>query len=162
MTTLTRWDPLRESATLRTGMDRLFDEAFGRSLGISALGHSRSARPTTLSIDLYEDGTEFVITAAVPGIDPEDVEISVDDDLLTIKGESHSKAEEGATYHRRELRQGSFQRVLHLPPTVDAQGATAEFEHGLLKLTIPKRPESRSKSFKITPSGMVDAEPDKD
>ncbi len=148
MSTLIRWEPGPELMTLRNTMDRLFDDTFRRPFGLRDGSHDSSI--PTLGVDIYETGDEFVLTAAVPGVNPDDVEVSVDDNLLTITGRSsYQSVDEGTTYHRRELRSGEFRRVLRLPPTVDAEAASIEFEHGLLKLTLPKRPESRSRSFKI-------------
>jgi HSP20 family protein len=90
-------------------------------------------------------------------VDPKDVEISVDEDVLTIRGE-FSKQEESSeeNYLRREIRYGSFQRQLRLPPTVEPERAEATFEHGMLKLSIPKKPEARARSIKITPQGVIE------
>lgn len=98
-----------------------------------------------------------MIKAAVPGVDPKDVEISVDEDVLTIRGE-FSKQEESQdeTYIRREIRTGSFQRQLRLPPTVEPEKAEARFEHGMLTLSIPKKAEARARSIKITPQGVIE------
>jgi len=113
----------------------------GEDLGVS-----------NLSLDVYETPENFVVKAAVPGMAPEDVDISVEDDVLTIKGEHEQKEEVTEdNYLRHELRWGSFQRSLRLPPTVDAEKADAAFENGVLTLTLPKKPEARARSIKITP-----------
>ena len=153
-TTLTRWDPFNELANIRSVMDRLFDPAFSRFSG----GRSNEEfGPVNLGLDVYETDADYVIRAAVPGVDPKDVEISVDDEILTIKGESRHRNEVAEeSYLRKELSVGSFQRSLRLPPTVDAEKATANFEHGVLKLSIPKKPEARPKSIKIVPQGVIE------
>jgi HSP20 family protein len=155
-TALQRWDPFAEMANMRTFMDRFFDQGLGRfapARGGEDLGTSR------LDLDVSETPTEYVIRAAVPGVDPKDVEIKVDDDVLTIRGESrHEEESKDDTYIRRELRYGSFQRQLRLPPTVEADKAQATFDKGLLKLTLPKRPESRARQITITPQGVIDGE----
>ncbi|MFQ5381750.1 MAG: Hsp20/alpha crystallin family protein [Dehalococcoidia bacterium] len=148
MSTLIRWEPAHEFRTLRDTMDRLFEDTFNRPS--TRTGGHREPSAATLGLDIFETGDEFVLTAAIPGVNPDDVEVSVDDDLLTISGHSsYETVDESATYHRRELRGGEFRRVLRLPPTINAEAAGIEFEHGLLKLTLPKRPEARSRSFKI-------------
>ncbi len=153
-TTLTRWEPSSEMASMRNMMDRLFEQSFGR---LPSFRGSEELGPANLSLDVVENGESFVVKAAVPGVDPKDIDISVDDDVLTIKGEFQHKDETTEdNYIRRELRYGSFQRQLRLPPTVDAENARADFEHGMLKLTLPKRPEARARSIKITPHGVID------
>jgi HSP20 family protein len=154
-TSLTRWDPFSEMGAMRTMMDRLFDTSFGRFPVLARSGEDLGT--ATLGLDVYETGDEFVVKAAVPGVDPKDVDIAIDDDVLTIKGEFSQRDEvndEG--WLRRELRYGSFHRQLRLPPTVDAEKAQASFEHGVLKLTLPKKPEARARSLKITPQGVIE------
>jgi HSP20 family protein len=155
-TGLTRWDPFTELASMRTMMDRLFDQSFGR---LPVFRGDEEFGPGTLTMDVFETSSEYVVKAAVPGVDPKDVDISIDDDILTIKGEFQHKdeASEG-NYLRRELRYGSYERSLRLPPTVDADKAHAEFEHGILKLTLPKRPEARARQIKITPQGVIEGD----
>jgi len=153
-TTIARWDPAQEFAGLRTAMDRLFEQSFGR---IPAFRNSDELGATSLGLDIYETANEYVIKAAIPGVDPKDVEISVEDDVLTIRGETQKQEEEsGETWIRRELHWGSFQRSLRLPPTIEAEKSQADFENGMLKLTLPKRPEARARSIKITPQGVID------
>lgn len=159
-TALTRWDPAADFAAMRNVMDRLFDQPLnrlpfrsGEDLGTSAL-----------SMDVVETGDTFVIKAAVPGVEPKDVEISVDEDVLTIRGEFNKQEETTEeNYLRREIRYGSFQRQLRLPPTVEPEKAQATFENGMLKLSIPKKPEARARSIKITPQGVIEgaSEPSK-
>jgi HSP20 family protein len=153
-TALTRWDPSGEFAAMRNLMDRLFDTSIGRF----PFRASEDLGNSSLSLDVVETGDTFVIKAAVPGVEPKDVEISVDDDVLTISGQFNKQEESGdENYLRREIRYGTFQRQLRLPPTVDADQAQATFENGLLKLSLPKKPEARSRSIKITPNGVIDA-----
>ncbi len=155
MTTVTRWNPVNELMEFRNAMDRVFDERLRptyRALSGEDLGRS------DLAMDVSENSQEFVVTAAIPGVAPEDVTIEVKDDVLTISGEfSHKEKAEGEQYIRQELRYGSFQRSLRLPPTVDADKADAQFEHGVLRLALPKKPEARSRTLKITPKGVVEA-----
>ncbi len=155
-TALSRWDPAGDFAAMRNVMDRLFDQGVGR---FPALRNSEDFGPATLTMDVVETGESFVVKAAVPGVDPKDVDISVDEDVLTIKGEfSHREEKEEENYLRREIRSGSFQRQLRLPPTVEPEKAEATFEHGMLTLTLPKKPEARARSIKITPNGVIEGE----
>ena len=141
---------------MRNLMDRLFDQSFGR---LPSMRGGEDLGPSSLGLDVIENGDNFVVKAAVPGVDPKDVEISVEDDILSIKGEFEKKEETNEeNYLRRELRYGSFQRTLRLPPTVDAEHAEAHFENGLLKLTLPKKAEARARSIKITPNGVIEGE----
>jgi HSP20 family protein len=140
---------------MRTMMDRLFDQSLGRFPALARTGEELGS--ATLGLDVYETGDDLVVKAAVPGVDPKDVDISVDDDILTIKGEFDQRDEVNEDgWMRRELRYGSFHRQLRLPPTVDAEKAQATFENGVMKLTLPKKPEARSRSFKITPQGVIE------
>jgi HSP20 family protein len=157
MANIARWDPMTEVANMRNFMDRFFDQSFGRFPMFRESGDDFGA--ASLGLDVYETGSEFVVKAQLPGVDPKDVDISVDDDVLTIKGEFEQKDEvKQDQFLRRELRYGSFQRALRLPPTVDAEKAEAQFEHGMLKLTLPKKPEARARSLKITPQGVLEGE----
>ncbi|HEX8990701.1 MAG TPA: Hsp20/alpha crystallin family protein [Anaerolineales bacterium] len=135
MSNLIRWEPMREMATLRDAMDRLFDDAFTRSWGLSDGGHGMGGP----AVDLYQTDDDVVVQAAVPGMKPEDVQISVTGDTLSIKGETkqESNTKEKA-YHIREQRWGSFERTLTLPTAVKSDKATAEFENGVLTVTLPK------------------------
>lgn len=152
-TALTRWDPSADFAAMRNMMDRFFDQPLGRL----PFRGSEDLATANLSLDVVETGDTFVIKAAVPGVDPKDVEISVDEDVLTIRGEFNKQEEtKDENYIRREIRTGSFQRQLRLPPTVEPEKATATFEHGLLTLSIPKKAEARARSIKITPQGVIE------
>lgn len=155
-TNITRWDPVTEMANMRQLMDRLFDQSFGR---FPAFRSGEELGPASIGLDVYETGNEYVVKAQIPGIDPKDVDISVNDDILSIRGEFEQKEEtEEQQYLRRELRHGSFERSLRLPPTVDAEKARASFEHGMLTLTLPKKPEARARSLKITPQGVIEGQ----
>ena len=152
--TVTRWNPNQEFVGLRHAMDRLFDQRFGR---LPAFRGADELGASTLGLDIFETGTEYVVKAAIPGVDPKDVEISIEDDVLTIKGETRKEsAESNENWIRQELSYGNFQRSLRLPPTVEAEKAQATFDHGMLKLSLPKRPEARARYIKITPQGVVD------
>lgn len=155
-TSLTRWDPFAELASVRNAMDRLFDQSFGR---LPLIRNGEELGPLSIGLDIVETNDEYVVKAAIPGVEPKDVDISVEDDVLTIKGEFEQREEaQEENYLRRELRYGSFQRALRLPPTVDAENAKAEFEHGMLRLALPKKPEARTRAIKITPAGVIEGE----
>ncbi len=135
MSNLTHWEPMRDVITLRDAMDRLFDEAFTRPW-IGRDGGSAAGAP---AIDLYQTENDVVIKAAIPGIKPEAVQINVTGDLLTIKGETQENTETNEkSYHIRERRWGAFERAIPLPTLISAEKAKADFENGVLTITLPK------------------------
>ncbi|MCX6794563.1 MAG: Hsp20/alpha crystallin family protein [Candidatus Falkowbacteria bacterium] len=104
----------------------------------------------TPAIDMYEDKDNVVVETQLGGIDPEKVDISIENNVLTIKGESEKKSEvEDKNYYRKEIRRGSFYRSIPLPTKVNGDKATAESGEGILKITVPKAPELKSKTIKI-------------
>jgi HSP20 family protein len=143
MSNLIRWEPMREMMTLREAMDRLFDDAFTRPVGISGV----SAMP---AIDMYQTNDEVVVKATLPGLKAEDVSITVTGETLTLRGEYKQENEQKeATYHIREQRSGSFERSLLLPTDVKADKAKADFENGVLTITMPIAEEVKPKSITI-------------
>lgn len=144
MPNLIRWEPMREMMTLREAMDHLFDDAFTRPGGISGV----SATP---AIDMYQtNNDEVVVKATLPGLKPEDVHISVTGETLTLRGEYKQEDEQKeATYHIREHRSGTFERSLLLPTDVKADKAKADFENGILTITMPIAEEVKPKSIAI-------------
>jgi HSP20 family protein len=143
MSNLTRWEPMREMMSLREAMDRLFDDAFTRPLSLSGV----SAAP---AIDMYQTDQEVVVKATLPGLKAEDVDITVTGETLTIRGEYKQENEqENTRYHLREQRSGSFARSLLLPTDVKADKAKADFENGILTITMPIAEEVKPKSITI-------------
>ncbi len=146
MTNLIRWQPMREMVTLRDAMDRLLDEAFTRPWGPGDgwLGLNVPA------VDMYQTENDVVIRAALPGIKPEAVQISITGDILTLKAESRENTEvKEKAYHIREQRLGSFERGIALPTAVVSDKAKAEFEDGVLTISLPKAEEARPKTITI-------------
>ena len=143
MSNMIRWEPAREMMTLRDAMDHLFDEAFTRPFHMNG-GWSAPA------IDMYQTNDEVVIKAALPGLKAEEVQINVTGDMLTLKGETNQKEEvKEKAYHIREQRWGSFERSIPLPTMVVGDKARAEFENGILTVTLPKAEEVRPKTISI-------------
>lgn len=141
---LMRWEPFRELVSLREAMNRLLEESFVRPWG----GLPRWAEGP--AVDMYETDDAVVVKAAMPGVDPKDVEINVTGDTLTIRGEA--KKEERVKeehYLRREWCYGSFCRSFLLPTRVVADDAEAVFENGVLTLTLPKAEEIKPKTIKV-------------
>lgn len=143
MSNLIRWEPAREMMTLREAMDRLFDDAFTRPI-------SMTGNLSLPAIDMYQTDDELVVKAAVPGVKAGDVQISVTGDVLSIKGETRLKEEsKDKAWHIREQRWGSFERRIMLPTDVVADKAKAEFEDGILTITLPKAEEVRPKTITV-------------
>ena len=143
MSNLTRWEPVREMMTLREAMDRLFDDAFTRPLSLSGV----SGMP---AIDMYQTNDDVVVKASLPGLKAEDVDITVTGETLTLRGEFKQETEEKeSSYHIREQRYGSFERSVLLPTDVKAEKAKADFENGILTITMPIAEEVKPKSIMI-------------
>jgi HSP20 family protein len=145
MRDLTRWRPWSEFMTLRQAMDHLFEDSFvrpGRTWRI--VSRNGGAQ---VPVDMYSTEDEVVIKAAVPGVNPDDVEITIEGDTLTIKGET--KASEDVDYICQEHCYGPFARTFTLNVPIQTDKATAEFENGILTLTLPKAEEAKPKTIKI-------------
>ena len=143
MSNLTRWEPAREMMTLREAMDRLFDDAFTRPFSMRD-GWSAPA------IDMYQTDDEIVVKASLPGIKADEVQINITGNVLTLKGEvKHEEESKDKAWHIREQRWGSFQRSVALPTNVVADKAKAEFENGILNITLPKAEEVKPKTITI-------------
>ena len=146
MTNLVRWEPFRDLVSLREAMDRLVEDSFVRP----SLGWPVPAGPGTLAVDVYETDDDVIVKSAVPGVKPEDIDISLTGDTLTIKGETKFEEEvKEENFVRREMRYGSFARTVTVPVPVVADKADAEFEDGMLTLTLPKAEETKPKTIKI-------------
>ncbi len=146
MANIVRWEPFRDLISLREAMDRLFEESFirPRSGWLAPLGAD------ALAVDVYETDQDVIVKSSVPGIKPEDIDITITGDTLTIKGETKAEEkDEKANYIRQERRYGAFSRSLTLPTTVVAEQAKAEFENGVLTLTLPKAEEVKPKTIKV-------------
>jgi HSP20 family protein len=155
MADITRWDPFAEMASLRSAFDRLFDDA--RPYRI--VGGGNGAGEGYFPVDLLETADEVVVKASLPGIKPDDIDISVTGQLLTVKGEARDETEEKAqNYYRRERRHGTFVRQMTLPAEVDSARAAATFEHGVLRLSLPKADTAKPKTIKVQASGVLEGQ----
>jgi len=138
---ITRWDPFGEMMSLRDAMDRLFAESVIRP---SALTGDQAP----LALDVCEEGDDYVIEAALPGVNPDAVNVSVIGNRVQISGE-YEAPPEGRQHLVRERRYGRFERTITLPMDVDADKAKATYEHGLLRLTVPKAESARPRRIAI-------------
>jgi HSP20 family protein len=140
---LTRWDPFQEMLNLRRTVDRLFDN----SSTDNAWAHSAT---WGLAVDVVENKDDFIVKASVPGIKPEDLDISYASDTLTIKGEVKTENEvEENQYHLRERRYGSFSRSINLPTKIKDDAIEASYQNGVLSLRLPKAEEIKPKRIAI-------------
>jgi HSP20 family protein len=136
---LVRWEPVREITSIQSEMNRLFNTFFDTPTA----GNGSTARRWIPAMDLVETDDHFVLKADLPGLKEEDVNIEVEENVLTVSGERKSEHEDKREgYVRVERSYGSFRRSLTLPKGVDAEAVTANFENGVLEVRIPK-PEER-------------------
>ncbi len=141
-----RWDPFRDLITLREKMNRLFEEAF------TSRGEEKDLVSSTWtpSVDIYETEQSLVLSAEVPGLKEDDIEIKIEDNTLTIKGErKFEKETKEENYHRIERAYGSFYRSFTLPNYINQDKIEAEHENGVLKITMPKKAEMKPRQVKI-------------
>jgi len=141
---LIRRDPFREVMSLRSAMDRLFDSTF--------FGRDWEWEPVSghLSLDVAESEDDYIVKASLPGINPDDLDITFSGKTLTIKGEyKEEETEEGTQYHLRERRFGSFARSISLPTTIESDAIEARYEAGVLTLRLPKTEEVKPKRISV-------------
>ncbi|MEJ2600912.1 MAG: Hsp20/alpha crystallin family protein [Anaerolineales bacterium] len=141
---LSNWDPFRELWNMRRMMNRFVDEAFDRQVT------GWAPEEWGLALDVSEKEDQFVVKASIPGINPDDLDITFNNDVLTIKGEVQSEEEsENERYHLRERRYGHFSRSITLPTKVKADKISANYDAGVLTLTLPKAEEAKPKRIAI-------------
>jgi HSP20 family protein len=150
MVNLVRWEPFREVMSLRQAMDRLFEDSFVRlpRLTLNGVGE--------VPVDMYQEKDSLVVKAALPGVKPEEVDITIDDNVLTISGEHKEEQEtKEDEYIRRERYYGAFSRSVAMPIKVKGDKAEATFEEGVLTLTLPKADEVKPRQIKVKPKGAI-------
>ena len=155
---LTRWDPYSDLMTFRDMMDELFERSLvfpGRVLG-------RERQALTFPLDVIERDNDVIVKASLPGVKPEDVEINVVGNTVTIRGEAKSEEKvERGNYVMQERRYGMASRTITLPTPVSADKAQARFENGVLTLTLPKSEEARPKRIPIQSQKTIEGSPKK-
>lgn len=141
MASVVRWDPFRDITSLRDEMDRLFSRSLGESAG---------PRMWSPAVDVVEQPDAIVVKAELPGIAPDQIDIEVDDNVLTIRGERkfEEQVEEGRFY-RLERSYGHFQRSLGLPQGVRSDDISASFDHGVLEVRVPKAEEVKPRKIAV-------------
>ncbi len=150
MTVLTRWEPFREFATLQDRINRVFRDSYSNADRDDSLTTSSFAP----AVDVYEDEHKVSLKIEVPGIDEKDIDVQVENNVLTVHGERKIEKEEKEENYRRVERQyGSFTRTFTLPTTVDAENVSATYDKGVLKINLPKKAEAKPKQIKVTVGG---------
>lgn len=143
---LIRWTPARDLLDMRASMDRLFDQVWGKGWPDAPA----ASEPVALPIEFKETDEAFAVRAPVPGFTPEEIQVSIDGELLTIRGEHQSEQQSDKdNYHLREWRKGSFQRMLRLPAAVQKDKVEAACKDGVLTLTLPKAAAPSSTKIQV-------------
>lgn len=152
MSMIARWDPFRELADLRADMDRLFARA--------PTPESRLPRRWAPATDVIERDDHILVTAELPGVKDEDVQITVHDGVLRIAGERHLQDEvDDARFHRIERSYGAFERTFTLPPGVEEKDIHAAIAYGVLRITIPRVQPATPRQIPVTPASEAPAAP---
>lgn len=145
-TGITRWNPMREMATMQTMMDRLFEDW-------RPIFEENRPAASPLALDVHEDNTSYIVTTELPGLKSEDINIRQEGDYLVIEGETHDVTETNDENGRRALikerRFGRYSRHLRLPQNIDFDKAEAVYQDGVLTLTLPKSEERRPRTIPV-------------
>jgi len=153
MMSIARWQPFTELMSLRQAMDRLFEDSFvspSRILGTFGAG-------AAVPIDMYHTANDVIVKATLPGVKPEEVDITITGDTLTIKGETKTEEEvKREDYFYQEHRYGAFSRSVTLPSGLNTDKAEATFDNGILTLTIPKAEKVKPKQIKVKAKGTIE------
>lgn len=146
---IVRYDPFRDLRSLQEEVNRLFSTNLR---GFSDEGIGRGA--WNPSVDIYENKDHIVLEAELPGMTRDEFELTVENNVITLRGERHfEKKDETDNYHRVERSYGSFTRSFTLPQTVSTEGANAEYRNGVLRVTLPKREETKARRIEISGEG---------
>lgn len=152
MTLTRRPSPFGELLSLRQAMDRLFEDSYIRP-GSWGFGSGGTAEGMALPLDVSTTNDELVIQAALPGVKPDEVDITVENGTLTIRGETTSERNEGeGDYLVREIRRGTFSRSISLPGGLEPDKASATFDNGMLTLRVPKAEQVKPRQIRISPT----------
>jgi len=150
---LVRWGPIRELSAMREVMNRLWDDSYHRPFRLSTVG-DEAALP---AIDISEKNDKIVVKAVMPGVKPEDLDINISGNTLTIKGETKEEHEDNnGKYYHRECYYGNFARSLTIPTGLNTDKADASLENGVLTLSIPKAEELKPKAIKVKTKQLGD------
>ncbi|MDX1993553.1 MAG: Hsp20/alpha crystallin family protein [bacterium] len=150
MSTIVRWNPIREMAAMQNMIDRMFDDTW------------RNVRPTlagnALALDVHETANAYTVTTALPGLNAEQINVHFQDGVLTISGELNApEPAENTRVLLQERVYGRFSRSVTLPMAVNVEGVEATFENGILTLTLPKAPEAQPRTIPVRTNGTLRA-----
>ena len=153
---ITRYDPFRDLRALQDEVNRLFSSSATRGFGDEGIARGAWAP----SVDIYENKDQIVLEAELPGMNREDFELTVENNVLTLRGERRfEKRDEGDNYHRVERAYGQFTRSFTLPQTVSAENAVAEYKNGVLRVALQKREEVKARRIEIAGEGAEGSQP---
>ena len=148
---IVRWEPFRDMVSIQDRMNRLFDEAFRSAPRTGAEDDWALGGSWAPVVDIYEQGGDIVLKAELPGVDPKDTDIRVENNTLTLRGERKLDDEiKRESYHRVERAYGTFSRSFTLPSVVDTEKIKAEYRDGVLRVILPKREEAKPKQITVT------------
>ncbi|MCK6577785.1 MAG: Hsp20/alpha crystallin family protein [Anaerolineae bacterium] len=147
MSTIIRWNPIREMAVMQNALDRLFEEAWSGARSNTAV--------STLPLDVYENDAAYMVSASVPGLTADQIQVNFHDGVLTIAGEIPQETREDARAILLERTFGKFQRSVRLPLAVSIDNIEASLENGILKLTLPKTPEVQPRQIPVRVGSTV-------
>ena len=149
---IVRYDPFRDLRTLQEEVNRLFSTNLSHSFADEGIGRG-AWNP---NVDIYENKDHIVLEAELPGMKREDFDLTVENNVITLRGERQfEKKDDSDNYHRVERAYGSFTRSFTLPQTVSAEGAVAEYNNGVLRVTLPKREEAKARRIEISGEGAT-------
>jgi len=152
MANLTRWNPMREMATMQNALDRMFDDTWRTWSGVD-----ESVMGGNLALDVQEDDNNYMVTTALPGVDSDNIHVRLHNDMLTIEGEIPEKEVEkdGKRSLLKERYYGRFSRSIRLPQPVNRDQVDASFDNGVLTLTLPKSPEAQPKTIQVKANKQI-------
>ena len=158
---IVRYDPFRDLRTLQEEVNRLFTGNMARAFDDEGIARG-SWNP---NVDIYENQDHIVLEAELPGMNREDFDLSVENNIITLRGERHfEKKDETDNYHRVERAYGTFTRSFTLPNTVSGEGASAEYRNGVLRVVLPKKEETKARRIEIKTEGSsartIEAKPE--
>jgi HSP20 family protein len=143
---IVRYDPFRDLRTLQEEVNRLFSSNLTPSFADEGIGRG-AWNPT---VDIYENKDQIVLEAELPGMNREDFDLTIENNVITLRGERRfEKKDDADNYHRVERAYGSFTRSFTLPQTISGEGANAEYRNGVLRVTLPKREETKARRIEI-------------
>jgi HSP20 family protein len=147
---INRYDPFRDLRALQDEVNRLFSTSFARPYSEEGMTRGTWAP----NVDIFENKDEIVLEAELPGMDREDFELTIENNVLTLRGERRfEKKEESGNFHRVERAYGTFSRSFTLPQTISHEGVSAEYKNGLLRVVLRKREEVKARRIEIAGEG---------